>query len=135
CIDLRGAWVRIRRLGWQRPRWRRKPRVAPQRRLPRRLDFRRHWPHTGALAPVVDRGRDPDSARPLPGSFLMNATEQTLVSRPSVHTRVREGMRSTENWIQLFKFACVGGTGTVLNLAVFTLFAVALDVHHLVAAT
>jgi len=65
----------------------------------------------------------------------MNATEQTLVSLPSVHTRVREGMRSTENWIQLFKFACVGGTGTVLNLAVFTLFAVALDVHHLVAAT
>jgi putative flippase GtrA len=65
----------------------------------------------------------------------MTATEQTLVSRPPVHARVREGMRSTHNWIQLFKFACVGGTGTVLNLAVFTLLAVALDVHHLVAAT
>jgi dolichol-phosphate mannosyltransferase len=52
-----------------------------------------------------------------------------------MHTRVRDGMRSTHNWIQLFKFSCVGGTGTVLNLAVFTLLAVGLDVHHLVAAT
>jgi putative flippase GtrA len=65
----------------------------------------------------------------------MNATEQTLSPRPRMHTRVRDGMRSTHNWIQLFKFACVGGTGTVLNLAVFTLLAVGLDVHHLVAAT
>jgi dolichol-phosphate mannosyltransferase len=52
-----------------------------------------------------------------------------------MHIRVRDGMRSTHNWIQLFKFAVVGGTGTVLNLAVFTLLAVGLDVHHLVAAT
>jgi dolichol-phosphate mannosyltransferase len=44
-------------------------------------------------------------------------------------------MRKTDNWIQLFKFACVGGTGTVLNLAVFTLLAVGFGVHHLVAAT
>ncbi|HEX6459048.1 MAG TPA: GtrA family protein [Thermoleophilaceae bacterium] len=44
-------------------------------------------------------------------------------------------MRNTKNWIQLFKFACVGGTGTVLNLAVFALLAVGLGVHHLVAAT
>jgi putative flippase GtrA len=65
----------------------------------------------------------------------MNATEQTLSPRPRMHTRVRDGMRSTHNWIQLFKFAVVGGTGTVLNLAVFTLLAVGLDVHHLVAAT
>jgi len=65
----------------------------------------------------------------------MNATEQTLSPRPRMHIRVRDGMRSTHNWIQLFKFAVVGGTGTVLNLAVFTLLAVGLDVHHLVAAT
>ncbi len=65
----------------------------------------------------------------------MNATEQPIPTPPRVHTRVRHGMRSTENWIQLFKFACVGGTGTVLNLAVFSLLAVGLGVHHLVAAT
>jgi putative flippase GtrA len=65
----------------------------------------------------------------------MNATEQPLATQPRVHTRVRDGLRSTHNWIQLFKFLCVGGTGYALNLAVFTLLAVALDVHHLVAAT
>jgi len=65
----------------------------------------------------------------------MNATEQTLAPRPRMHTRVRDGMRSTHNWIQLFKFICVGGTGYAINLAVFALLAVALDVHHLVAAT
>jgi putative flippase GtrA len=65
----------------------------------------------------------------------MNATEQPLATTPRVHTRLRAGLRSTHNWIQLFKFMCVGGTGYALNLAVFTLLAVALDVHHLVAAT
>ena len=65
----------------------------------------------------------------------MNASEETLVTQPRVHTRVRHGLRSTENWIQLFKFLCVGGTGYAINLAVFALLAVALDVHHLVAAT
>jgi putative flippase GtrA len=65
----------------------------------------------------------------------MNATEETLAAQPRVHTRVRHGLRSTENWIQLFKFLCVGGTGYAINLAVFTFLAVVLDVHHIVAAT
>lgn len=65
----------------------------------------------------------------------MNATDQPIATPPRVHTRLRHGMRNTKNWIQLFKFACVGGTGTVLNLAVFALLAVGLGVHHLVAAT
>jgi putative flippase GtrA len=65
----------------------------------------------------------------------MNATEETFTAQPRVHTRLRHGLRRPQNWIQLFKFLCVGGTGYALNLAVFTLLAVALDVHHLVAAT
>lgn len=66
----------------------------------------------------------------------MNATEETFSPEAlRVHTRVRHGLSKPANWIQLFKFACVGGTGTLVNLAVFTLFAVVLDVHHLVAAT
>jgi dolichol-phosphate mannosyltransferase len=52
-----------------------------------------------------------------------------------VHRRFRNGLRSTDNWVQLFKFLCVGGTGYAINLAVFTLLAVGLDVHHLMAAT
>jgi dolichol-phosphate mannosyltransferase len=65
----------------------------------------------------------------------MNATEETLATQPRVHTRLRHGLRSTDNWIQLFKFLCVGGTGYAINLAVFTFLAVVLDVHHIVAAT
>ncbi|HEY2603372.1 MAG TPA: GtrA family protein [Thermoleophilaceae bacterium] len=65
----------------------------------------------------------------------MNVTEETLAPQPRVHTRVFDGLRRTHNWVQLVKFLCVGGTGYALNLAVFTLLAVALDVNHLVAAT
>jgi dolichol-phosphate mannosyltransferase len=65
----------------------------------------------------------------------VNVTEETLTAPPRVHTRLRHGLRQPHNWVQLFKFLCVGGTGYVLNLAVFTLLAVVLDVHHLAAAT
>ena len=66
----------------------------------------------------------------------MNVTEETLTAQPPrVHTRLRHGVRKLHNWIQLFKFVCVGGSGYALNLLVFTLLAVGLDVHHLVAAT
>ena len=67
----------------------------------------------------------------------MNVTEETLAPAETtrVHTRVRDGLGKRHNWVQLFKFVCVGGTGTVLNLAVFSLLAVGLDVHHLLAAT
>jgi putative flippase GtrA len=66
----------------------------------------------------------------------MNVTEETLTAQPPrVHARVRQGLSQAHNWVQLFKFLCVGGTGYALNLLVFSLLAVALDVHHLVAAT
>jgi putative flippase GtrA len=70
----------------------------------------------------------------------MNVTEETFTpATPAetarVHTRVRHGLTQPHNWIQLLKFLCVGGTGYALNLAVFTLLAVGLNVHHLVAAT
>ncbi len=51
------------------------------------------------------------------------------------HSRVRAGMRRRHNWVQLVKFCAVGGSGYVVNLAVFTLAFSALDLHHLVAAT
>jgi dolichol-phosphate mannosyltransferase len=63
-------------------------------------------------------------------------------SRPTVaprldpaHARVRAGLRRSHNWVQLVKFCAVGGSGYVVNLAVFTLSVRALGVHHLVAAT
>lgn len=67
----------------------------------------------------------------------MNASQETLraPSPPPPHVRLRDGMRRIDNWIQLFKFLCVGGTGYALNLAVFTLLVTVLGVHHIVAAT
>jgi putative flippase GtrA len=66
----------------------------------------------------------------------VTATEDFLTAPPQpVHARVLGGLRRTHNWVQLFKFLCVGGTGYAINLAVFTLLAVAFGVHHIVAAT
>jgi putative flippase GtrA len=42
----------------------------------------------------------------------------TTVELP-VHARVRHGIRRTHNWLQLMRFAAVGATGYVVNLAVF----------------
>jgi putative flippase GtrA len=52
-----------------------------------------------------------------------------------VHRRLRHGVRKTDNWLQLFKFCAVGGSGYVVNLIVFTFFLQIMGVHHLVAAT
>jgi putative flippase GtrA len=49
--------------------------------------------------------------------------------------RVRDGMRRSHNWVQLVKFCVVGGSGYVVNLAVFTLAFELGNLHHLVAAT
>ena len=59
----------------------------------------------------------------------------TAPSAPPVHLRVRQGMRRAHNWLQLFKFCLVGGSGYVVNLAVFTAAIWAFDLHHLLAAT
>jgi len=55
--------------------------------------------------------------------------------RLRTHTRVRQGMSRRHNWVQLVKFAVVGGSGYVVNLAVFAAAVELGDVHHLVAAT
>jgi putative flippase GtrA len=52
-----------------------------------------------------------------------------------MHTRVRDGLRRPHNWIQLTKFVAVGGTGYVVNLAVFAFCVKVLGLHHLAAAT
>src|SRR4051795_3452687 len=52
-----------------------------------------------------------------------------------VHRRLRHGVRKTDNWLQLFKFCAVGGSGYVVNLIVFTFFLQVIGVHHLIAAS
>jgi putative flippase GtrA len=48
--------------------------------------------------------------------------------------RVHLGSRRPENWVQLFQFAVVGGTGYVINLIVFALLTEAAGLHHIAAA-
>jgi putative flippase GtrA len=60
---------------------------------------------------------------------------RAVQTAPSVHLRVRRGMRHPHNWLQLVKFSLVGGSGYVINLGVFTLVASVLDLHHLLGAT
>ena len=48
--------------------------------------------------------------------------------------RMGAAMRRRHNWNQLVKFCVVGGTGYVVNLAVFTLLVTLLDVHYIPAA-
>ena len=49
--------------------------------------------------------------------------------------RIHLGTRKPGNWLQLFHFAVVGGTGYVVNLIVFTLLTGGIaDLNHLLAA-
>jgi dolichol-phosphate mannosyltransferase len=48
--------------------------------------------------------------------------------------RIHLGTRKPANWLQLFKFAVVGGSGYVVNLIVFALLAEAAGLHHIAAA-
>lgn len=51
-----------------------------------------------------------------------------------VHRRVRHGMRRPGNWVQLVRFAAVGASGYVVNLAIFALCVEGLSVNYRVAA-
>lgn len=48
--------------------------------------------------------------------------------------RISAAARQPEKWMQLLKFCVVGGSGYLVNLAVFALLASALGVHHIAAA-
>jgi putative flippase GtrA len=56
------------------------------------------------------------------------------VSRGRHGARVRAGLRKPSNWLQLIRFATVGATGYVVNLAVFTLLVHAASVDYKAAA-
>ena len=51
-----------------------------------------------------------------------------------LHVRVRHGLRRQHNWVQLVRFACVGASGYVVNLAVFTVCVHALSLDYRLAA-
>jgi len=48
--------------------------------------------------------------------------------------RIRAAARRPASWLQLLKFGVVGGSGYLINLAVFAVLAGPLDLHHLLAS-
>ena len=48
--------------------------------------------------------------------------------------RVRAGLRKRSNWEQVVKFCVVGGTGYLVNLAVYTLLLDVVGLHYISAA-
>ncbi len=48
--------------------------------------------------------------------------------------RVRAGVRESANWVQLLKFGVVGGSGYLVNLAVFAVLSGNLGIHYVAAA-
>jgi len=62
-------------------------------------------------------------------------TDPTIDASRGRHTaRVRAGLRKPSNWLQLIRFATVGATGYIMNLAVFTLLVHAASVDYKAAA-
>ena len=132
---LGGARLRVPRLGRRRPRRRRQPRLAAPRRLARRAAVvRQRARRPGRRGAVVDRAT---WRRWCSTSSVSSATRRmprrgrspTLAdraTRPPASTSactfgVRHGLRRPHNWLQLVRFALVGASGYVVNLAVFTL--------------
>src|SRR5262249_20264404 len=62
-------------------------------------------------------------------------TDELAAVRSPVHARVRHGLRKPANWFALLRFAIVGASGYVINLAVYTLLVHAAGVNYLVAPT
>jgi dolichol-phosphate mannosyltransferase len=48
--------------------------------------------------------------------------------------RIHLGTRRPANWAQLFQFGVVGAVGYVVNLAVFAVLTLTLDIQHILAA-
>jgi putative flippase GtrA len=56
------------------------------------------------------------------------------VSAPGFADRLGAAARRPASWWQLLKFGIVGGSGYLINLAVFAFLAGSLDLHHIAAA-
>jgi putative flippase GtrA len=53
---------------------------------------------------------------------------------PRMPGRVHPALRRQANWVQLAKFCVVGGSGYVVNLAVYSALVAGADVHYALAA-
>jgi putative flippase GtrA len=62
-------------------------------------------------------------------------TDEATPVELGLHVRVRHGLRRTHNWFQLVRFACVGASGYVVNLAVFATAVHVAGLDYRLAAT
>jgi dolichol-phosphate mannosyltransferase len=73
-------------------------------------------------------------AVPRPTERARDATARAADWTWRLALRIHLGTRKPENWVQLFKFGVVGGSGYVINLAVFAILAQAFGIHHILSA-
>jgi putative flippase GtrA len=60
--------------------------------------------------------------------------DEAAVEIARAHRRVLQGLRKPANWLQLVRFGIVGGSGFVVNIAVYALCAQALGIEYRVAS-
>jgi dolichol-phosphate mannosyltransferase len=79
-------------------------------------------------APITEeRPATAPSGRPTTTTRAADATWELL-------RRIHLGTRKPANWLQLFQFAVVGGSGYAINLVVFAALTAGADLHHTPAA-
>ena len=66
--------------------------------------------------------------------MLEEATAEVPAVQLTLRRRVRHGLRRSHNWFQLVRFAAVGASGYVVNLAVFAALVDLAGVQHIAAA-
>jgi len=59
----------------------------------------------------------------------------TVEAPPRLRSRMNAGVRKPANWLELMRFAVVGASGYVVNLAVFTFLVHGMGTHYRTAAT
>src|SRR5436190_3065663 len=105
--------------------------LAPIKRRSGRLLMSRG--SSTATSPAESRS-NPPTPMPSPASTETPTVTRGAALAWAVARRVHLGSRRPANWIQLFKFGLVGGTGYLINIVAFALLVEGAGVHHIVAA-
>ena len=66
--------------------------------------------------------------------MMTTASQMTTAAPLTFRVRVSHGVRRTHNWLQLVRFAAVGATGYVVNLATFALCVHAIGIDYRIAS-
>jgi len=86
---------------------------------------------------MTPEGQGGQAVEPAPtrrGGRARDASSRAADWTWGIFRRIHLGTRKPENWMQLFKFGVVGGSGYVINLIVFAVLTEALGIHHIAAA-